>query len=132
MTQTPAMQHQPGHSHAPANLPEPSRVPVQGWHCGHYFYRWDRRELAKLNNPVEIAAAKQQFSDCLNELNDRPERLQWFIISGHKADIGLIAMDPDPLRIDRLHQRLLSTRLGHALVATQRSRSQRDQRVSPQ
>jgi len=118
MTQTPATHHQPGHPHAPANLPETSRVPVQGWHCGHYFYRWDRRELATLNNPVELAAAKQQFSDCLNELNDRPERLQWFIISGHKADIGLIAMDPDPLRIDRVHQRLLSTRLGRALVAT--------------
>ncbi len=44
--------------------------------------------------------------------------MQLFIISGHKADIGLIMMDPNPLRIDRVHQKLLSTRLGRALLPT--------------
>ncbi len=105
------------HPHVPANLPEPSVVPVQGWHCNHFFYRWDRRELA-LIGPAELAGAKQQFCDCLNDLNDRPERMQSFIVSGHRADMGLILMDPNPLCIDKVHQRLLATRLGRALVPT--------------
>jgi chlorite dismutase len=61
---------------------------------------------------------RQQFCDCLNELEDRSQRLQSFIISGHKADFGLILMDPDPLRIDRIHQRLMATSLGQALIPT--------------
>ena len=105
------------HPHVPANLPEPSVIPVQGWHCNHFFYRWDRRELA-LIGPAELASAKQLFCDCLNDLNDRPERMQSFIVSGHRADLGLILMDPNPLCIDKVHQRLLATRLGRALVPT--------------
>lgn len=105
------------HPPVAANLPEPSVIPVQGWHCSHYFYRWDRRELAAID-PLELPKAKQEFVDCLNNLEDRPQRMQLFLISGHKADIGLILMDPDPLRIDRIHQRLLSTRLGLALEPT--------------
>ncbi|MBU6387299.1 MAG: hydrogen peroxide-dependent heme synthase [Planctomycetota bacterium] len=105
------------HPPAQANLPEPSVIPVQGWHCGHYFYRWDRRELATIGTS-ELADAKQAFCDGLNDLNDRPERMQSFIISGHKADLGLVMMDPDPLKIDRVHQRLLATKLGRALMPT--------------
>ena len=32
-------------------------------------------------------------------------RLQTSIVSGHKADFGLMLMDPDPLKIDAVHQR---------------------------
>jgi hydrogen peroxide-dependent heme synthase len=99
----------------PAALPEPSIIPVQGWHCGHFFYRWDRRVLGAID-PVKMDSAKQQFCDCFNDLHDRPQRLQTFIVSGHRADLGLIMMDPDPLRIDRVHQRLSATALGQALV----------------
>lgn len=105
------------HPQPAANLPEPSVVPVQGWHASHFFYRWDRKELSVLS-PADFINARQQFCECLNDLNDRPERMQTFIISGHKADLGLILMDPDPLRIDRVHQRLLSTKLGRALIPT--------------
>ncbi|MEI8210762.1 MAG: hydrogen peroxide-dependent heme synthase [Planctomycetota bacterium] len=107
------MTHPPAPS---APLPEPSLIPVQGWHCSHYFYRWDRQAVRAIG--ADNAKAIQEFCDCLHDLNDRPQRLQTFIISGHKADLGLIMMDPDPLRIDRRHQRLLSTRLGSALVPT--------------
>lgn len=92
-------------------------IPVQGWHCGHYFYRWDRQAIAQID-PLQIQRAKQQFCDALTNLADRPQRLQSFIISGHKADLGLIMMDPDPLRIDRIHQELMATDLGRALVPT--------------
>ncbi len=99
----------------PATLPEPSLVPVQGWHCTHFFYRWDRRALATMD-PAGMADAKLQFCECLNEQDGRPQRFQTFIMSGHRADIGLILMDPNPLCIDRVHQKLMATRLGQALV----------------
>lgn len=105
------------HPSAPAaSLPEPSIIPIQGWHCGHYFYRWDRPALRALGTPS--AHAVREFCECLHDLHDRPQRLQSFIISGHKADLGLVMMDPDPLRIDRLHQRLSATELGTALRPT--------------
>lgn len=44
-----------------------------------------------------------------------PLRLQASIVSGHKADFGLMMMDPDPLRIDAVHQRLMSGAAGPVL-----------------
>jgi peroxiredoxin len=38
------------------------------------------------------------------------------IISGQKADFGMMALDPDPLKIDRVHQRLVAGKLGPAIV----------------
>ena len=106
-------------SHPPASapLPEPSLIPVQGWHCSHYFYSWNRKDLGSIDC-VSLEKAKQELLNALSEQNDRPQRMQLFIIAGHKADLGMILMDPDPLRIDRTHQRLLTTRLGQALVPT--------------
>ena len=87
------------HSSA-VSLPEPSVVPIQGLHCGHFFYRWRRDVLA------------------IDPLGDaRPIRLQSFIVSGHKADFATVMMDPDPLRIDRVHQRIMSSKLGAAIEA---------------
>ena len=39
-------------------------------------------------------------------------------MSGHKADFGLMLMDPHPLKIQSVHQRLLASPLGAALVPT--------------
>ena len=50
--------------------------------------------------------------------NDAPQRLQTSIVSGHKADFGLMVLDPDPLKIDGVHQRLVSGPLGPAIVPT--------------
>ena len=47
-----------------------------------------------------------------------PQRLQTSIVSGQKADFGLMLLDPDPLKIDRVHQSLLNTPLGPALEPT--------------
>lgn len=100
---------------APAHLPEPSIVPVQGWHCGHYFYRWNRAVLKDL---CIDAASKSDFCQAINASDiPRPERLQSFIISGHKADFALVMMDPNPLTIDHAHQRLMSSKLGAAIEA---------------
>jgi hydrogen peroxide-dependent heme synthase len=48
--------------------------------------------------------------------SDAPLRLQTSVVSGHKADFGLMLMDPDPLRVERVNQRLLASPLGQALV----------------
>ena len=34
---------------------------------------------------------------------ERTERLQAYIISGHNADFGIMAMDSDPLKIDSIY-----------------------------
>jgi peroxiredoxin len=97
---------------------EPSIVPSEGWHCTHLYYRFDRSELAKMDTGA-IRAGRTHFVETLNPGGaDAPQRVQASIVSGHKADFGLMLMDPDPLRVDRLHQQLLSGPLGPALEAT--------------
>jgi chlorite dismutase len=48
--------------------------------------------------------------------SDAPIRLQTTIVSGHKADFGVMALAPDPLKVDRVHQRLMASQLGPAIV----------------
>ena len=48
--------------------------------------------------------------------DDAPLRVQTSVVSGHKADFGLMLMDTDPLKVDRVHQRLMSSTLGTALT----------------
>jgi chlorite dismutase len=68
---------------------------------------------------AQRAAGVVEMSEILSASHDlSPVRLQSFIISGHKADFGFIAFDPDPLKIDGVHQRLLASPLGPALEAT--------------
>lgn len=98
--------------------PEISLQPTEGWHCGHYFYRFDRAKLRSLG-PSELSDGCTEFVTALApESEGAPVRLQTFLISGHKADFGLLAMDPDPLAVDRLHQRVMAGPLGSSLVAT--------------
>src|SRR4029450_1869296 len=40
------------------------------------------------------------------------------IVAGHKADFGLMLLDPDPLVVDCVHQRVLAGKLGPALRPT--------------
>jgi chlorite dismutase len=50
--------------------------------------------------------------------SESPARLQVSLVSGHKADFGLMLLDADPLKMDAVHQRLISGPLGPALVPT--------------
>jgi hydrogen peroxide-dependent heme synthase len=64
----------------------------------------------------EIAAGREEFIAALDPTGElAPMRLQVSIISGHKADFGLMLLDPDPLKVDAVHQRLMSSKLGPAL-----------------
>ena len=68
---------------------------------------------------TEIAQGRGQIVELLDPASSgATERLQTSIVSGHKADFGLMLLDPDPLKIDAVHQRLVASALGPALQAT--------------
>src|SRR5438477_8809012 len=92
--------------------------PFDGWHCSHFFYRFDRAALAAMS-ANQIAAGCQQVVVALDPAGQSaPARLQTSVVSGHKADFALMLLDPNPLKIDAVHQRLLSSSLGPAIVPT--------------
>jgi chlorite dismutase len=100
-----------------ADSTTPSLAPAGGgWHSSHLYYSFDRAALTLLSaderagGSREVAAALDPTGD------DAPIRLQSFIVSGHKADFGLMVLDPDPLNVDRVHQRLIATALGPAII----------------
>jgi len=97
---------------------EVSLQPSEGWHCSHLYYQLDRGTLAALPQ-AKLDEGRRQIIAALDpEGEQATERLQTSIVSGHKADFGLMLMDPDPLKIDEVHQRVLSSELGPALVPT--------------
>ena len=101
----------------PSELPEPSVQLTEGWHCSHIFYRFNHSELGRLTAEQRETGAKQLI-DALDPLRaNAPTRLQTFIISGHKADFGVILFDADPLKVDAVHQAVLAGALGPAIEA---------------
>lgn len=94
---------------------EISLHPSAGWHCRHLFYRFDRGRLAKLD-AEQMTAGCRQFSAVLDPaVSGSPTRLQTFVVSGPKADFGVLVLDPDPLTLDGVHHRLMASVFGPAL-----------------
>ena len=110
------MAQRPPASRPPASPPPPiSLEPEEGWHCSHFFYSFDRGTL-KAYSSEQLQQAMQQWSGILTpEAESAPERLQVSAVSGHKADFGLMMMDPNPLKIQAVHHALMSSELGPAL-----------------
>src|SRR5689334_25362352 len=103
-------------SHAPQPAPEVSLTPSEGWHCSHLYYRFDRSRVKALTR-AGLEEGRMAFRAALDPAgDDATARLQTSIVSGHKADFGLMLLDPDPLKIDAVHQRLMAGPLGPALV----------------
>lgn len=98
--------------HAQTAPPPATVIPEEGWHCGHYFYRFRRDMLGDLDGVEQFLAALDPPA------GDKTERLQAYIISGHKADFAIMSMDPDPLKIDAVHQEIMSGPLGAAIEPT--------------
>ncbi len=72
--------------------------------------------MARLTSD-ERAAGSRDLAAALDPIGgDAPLRLQSTITSGQKADFGVMALDPDPLKVDRVHQRIMASRLGPAIV----------------
>ena len=96
-------------------------TPGKGWHCSHFFYTFDRKRLSELkrNESFDLAGGKEQFAAILNpDIEGRPARMQIGLTSGHKSDFSLMMMDPDPIRIESVHQALMSSGLGEAITPT--------------
>lgn len=103
---------------ATAQSDEVSRQLDQGWHCSHLYYQFDRARLAAISAD-EVQRGRQQLIAVLDPHGAEASlRLQTSIVSGHKADFGLMLMDPDPLKVDAVHQQLLASPLGPALRPT--------------
>jgi chlorite dismutase len=82
----------------------------------HLFYRFDRPLLAALSAEAR-AEGRRHFVEALDPAGaEAPTRLQTWLVPGHKADFGVMAMDPSPLRVEAVHQRLLAGPLGRAIV----------------
>jgi hydrogen peroxide-dependent heme synthase len=114
------MQPSSTHSARPADdaAAEISLRPSAGWHCSHLYYRFDRAALAGLS-PSVVGAGQAELLSTLDPSGpEAPARLQVSVVSGHRADFGLMLLDPDPLRIDAVHQRLMAGPLGPALTPT--------------
>jgi len=95
---------------------EPPRIEMnEGWHCLHLFYTIDPFGVMSLSN-AERREGREQLTQILNpEANGAPIRLQTSIVSGHKGDLGVMAMDADPMKLDTLQQKLRASRLGPVL-----------------
>jgi chlorite dismutase len=96
-------------------------TPGEGWHCSHFFYSFDRKRLAELaaTNVDRLNSGRDQFQSVLDANADgQPARLQVGLTSGHKSDFSLMMMDPDPIKIESVHQRLMSSPLGEAITPT--------------
>ena len=105
----------PTHGEQPGEV---SLKPSEGWHCSHLYYRFDHGRLRDLP-PADVEAGIADVTAALDPAGEQaPARLQTSVVSGHKADFGLMMLDPDPLKIDTIHQRLMSGPLGPALVPT--------------
>ena len=92
--------------------------PLEGWHCCHFYYRFDRRALAAMS-VAETNSGREAMIATLDPQDDKATaRLQTWMVSGHKADFGLLLMDADPLKIDAVHQRLMAGPLGPVLIPT--------------
>jgi chlorite dismutase len=87
-----------------------------GWHCLHLYYRVCPSALGKLS-ASERGAGKEELVRLLDSNREgAPTRVQTSVVSGHKADLGVLLMDPDPLKIDTIRQSIRSSTLGAALV----------------
>lgn len=97
---------------------EPSTHPSDGWHCLHIYYAFDRLRLGEIE-PANLDEGIEAFQRTLDPSREEsPARLQVGLVSGHRADFSLMLMDSDPLVIDRVHQHLLSSSIGTALIPT--------------
>lgn len=112
------MSYAPPSSQSHAAAAEVSLRPSEGWHCSHLYYRFDRARLRQMT-AAEVAAGAAEIIAALDPAGaEATARLQTSVVSGHKADFGLMLLDPDPLKIDAVNQRLMAGPLGSALVPT--------------
>jgi len=96
--------NRPAHTHGAQSLPDPTRVLTEGWHCLHLYFTVDQAQLGAIHEHQRIEGREQLAEILSPERDGAPARIQTSIVSGSRADLGLMVMDPDPLVIDRVKQ----------------------------
>jgi hydrogen peroxide-dependent heme synthase len=103
---------------ASSELPAPSAKLEQGWHCLHLYYKVNQQVLVGLS-PADRKLGNEQLCQLWNpEGPQGTSRLQVSVVSGHKADLGLLLMDPDPFKIEAIRQQVRASALGPAIEPT--------------
>jgi hydrogen peroxide-dependent heme synthase len=84
-------------------------IPAEGWGVLHLFFRLagDRSAAVEL---ADAAAVVEAF------VADEPYQAHWSATLGSRADIGLMLIGPDLVRLQRFHRDLLASELGARLV----------------
>ena len=108
-------QGRPAPGRPPVSLPEPSVIPTNGWHCGHYFYRFCRE---RINGKLTGKMCEQLVNALHPSTEASPERLAAYWTSGHRADFCVMVMDPDPAKVDGIHQAIMAPGLGAFIEPT--------------
>ena len=106
----------PAHSAQP--LPEPTTKLSSGWHCLHLYYAVDPAALRQLTSDEIQQGLREVCAGLDPNQPNAPERLQTFAVSGHRADLGMMVMDPDPLKVDSVRQSVRASNLGSVLRPT--------------
>jgi peroxiredoxin len=106
----------PAHTSATESIPHSLAPAGGGWHCSHLFYSFDRTVLTRLTSDDRAVGSRDLVAALDPAGPDAPIRLQTSITNGQKADFGVMLLDPDPLKIDRVHQRLMAGTLGTAII----------------
>ena len=106
--------NRPAHSAAPPS--EPTIKMHDGWHCLHLYYRVCQSSLSQLSENQRATGREEFIRLCDPNRPGAPARLQTSVVSGHKADLSLLIMDPDPLVIDSVQQGIRASLLGSVLV----------------
>jgi len=105
----------PAHNSSTESIPPSLKPAGGGWHCSHLYYSFDRTALARFTSDERAAGSRDLVAALDPAGAEAPLRLQTTITSGQKADFGVMLLDPDPLKIDHVHQRLMAGRLGPAI-----------------
>lgn len=101
------------------NQPEPTIRMTNGWHCLHLYYAVDQQGLEMLEDERGENARAEARAELADILDPRrpgaPTRIQTSVVAGHKADLGLMMLDPDPLVLDNVQQAIRGSLMGPAL-----------------
>src|SRR5437773_11483349 len=98
----------PAHNSSTESISQSLAPAGGGWHCSHLFYSFDRRELGQLTSDARAAGSRDLVAALDPAGLDAPIRFQTSITSGQKADFGVMLLDTDPLKVDRVHQRVMA------------------------
>lgn len=102
-------------AHVAEPLPEPTIRLREGLHCLHQYYTIDAQALKQLSAADRLVGRDELCEILSPGYHGAPEKLQVFAVSGDRADLGIMMLDHDPLRLDALIQDIRACRLGTAL-----------------